>query len=86
MDFENPLLTGLGVSIDFLVVFLLDELVPVVVQCSNDGVYRRRGRHLCDHCCPTSRDQYGIPTVVIAGIKRLQKAMPAVVFDEAANV
>ena len=32
MDFENPLLTGLGVSIDFLVVSLLDELVPVVVR------------------------------------------------------
>jgi hypothetical protein len=31
MDFDNPLLTGLGISIDFLVVSLLDELVSVVV-------------------------------------------------------
>jgi hypothetical protein len=31
MDFDNPLLTGLGISIDFLVVSLLDELVSIVV-------------------------------------------------------
>jgi hypothetical protein len=31
MDFEDPLLTGLGIPVDFLVVALLDELVSVVV-------------------------------------------------------
>jgi hypothetical protein len=31
MEFEDPLLTGLGISVDFLVVSLLDELVSVVV-------------------------------------------------------
>jgi len=31
VDFDNPLLTGLGISIDFLVIFLLDELVSVAV-------------------------------------------------------
>jgi hypothetical protein len=31
VDFDNPLLTGLGISINFLVFSLLDELVSVVV-------------------------------------------------------
>jgi hypothetical protein len=31
VDLDNPLLTGLLISIDFLVVFLLDELVSVAV-------------------------------------------------------
>jgi hypothetical protein len=31
MDFEDPFLSGLAISVDFLVVSLLDELVAVVV-------------------------------------------------------
>jgi hypothetical protein len=61
MNFEDPLLTGLGISIDFLIVFLLDELVPIIVQCSNDGTNRGRGWYRCDDGCPASRDEYSIP-------------------------
>ena len=56
MDFEDPLLTSLGISVDFLVVFLLDELVSVVVQRSDDGIHCRGSRYDCDDGCPTSRD------------------------------
>jgi hypothetical protein len=31
MEFEDPLLTRLGISVDFLIVFLLDELVSAAV-------------------------------------------------------
>jgi hypothetical protein len=31
MDFEDPLLTGLAIAVDFLVVFLLNELISAVV-------------------------------------------------------
>lgn len=61
MDFEDPLLTGLGISVDFLVALLLDELVSVVVQCSNEGIHCRRSRYGCDDGCPAGRDEYGIP-------------------------
>ena len=79
MDFDDPLLPSLGISIDFLVTFLLDQLVAAVVQISNEGVNRGRGWNRRDHCCPIKRDYYGIPSAVIAVINRLQKAIPAVV-------
>ena len=61
MDFDDPLLPGLGISIDFLVTFLLDQLVPAIVQISNEGVNRWRDRNRRDDCCPIRGDYYGIP-------------------------
>ncbi len=45
VKFEDPLLTGLSIPINFLVVLLLDQLVSIVVQCSNERIHRRRGRY-----------------------------------------
>jgi len=60
MDFEDPLLTGLGISVDFLVVFLLNELVSVVVQCFDEAIHCRRRWYLRDHGRMTKRDPYGV--------------------------
>src|SRR5215469_7966003 len=58
MDFDCPLFTGLRVSVDFLVVFLFDQLVPVAVQRSDEGIQCRRSRNCGDNRSSTSRYGY----------------------------